>query len=398
MRKTIHRLQSIYGRLAFIAVACLCVGAAHAQVGSIADDFKSATISGSRIVALDSGNDLYTSDDDGSSFQLRLDPSDPLVLPNITNETFESVEAFGSTVIAVGEDGLILRSTDSGNSWLQAATTPSIQGSLSAAAARNDGVNPNIWLAVGNDNEDGTIHLSNDDGENWTIVSTEADTIIEDVIWTGSRWLYCGSDDFFSGVVFSSTDGINWTSSSLPAGDTLTALATDGNGVVLAVGLSGRVIRSTDDGLSFTELSSLTVDLYAVVVDSTGDFYVGGDQRLIVKISGTTQTTAVPATSSASPVLDFVLIDDAPVAVGSFSVSVRTIPLTLEISAGGAKDYVLTVSQSLSGKSYYIETTTDLTADDWAIVSGTSVLGTGGVLTFDVDKNGDRRFWRVVEF
>jgi photosystem II stability/assembly factor-like uncharacterized protein len=371
------------------------VGTAHAQVGSIADDYKSATVSGSRIVALDFGNDLFTSDDDGGSFQLRQDTS---LLLNITNETFESVEAFGSTVIAVGEDGLILRSTDSGNSWLQAATTPSIQGSLSAAAARSDGVNPNIWLAVGNDNEGGTFHLSNDDGENWTIVSTKAGTIIEDVIWTGSRWLYCGSDDSFFGVVFSSTDGIIWTRSNLPPGDSLLALATDGNGVVMAVGFSGRVIRSTDDGLNFSELPPQTVDLYSLVVDSAGDFYVGGDQRLIVKISGTTQTTVVPATTSASPILDFVLIDGTPVAVGSFSVSVRTIPLTLEISAGGTKDYVLTVSQSLTGKSYWVETTTDLTADDWAIISGTPVPGTGSVLTFDVDENGDRRFWRVVEF
>jgi hypothetical protein len=62
-------------------------------------------------------------------------------------------------------------------------------------------------------------------------------------------------------------------------------------------------------------------------------------------------------------------------------------------------DYVLTIEETLLGKSYRVETTTDLTADDWALVPGSvPVLGNGGAISFDVAEDTPRRFWRVVEF
>jgi photosystem II stability/assembly factor-like uncharacterized protein len=390
-------LKSRYRFPALVAAGCVFVVTGNASVSTISGDYKSATLSGSRILAIDFGDDLYTSDDDGGSFQLRQDTA---ALFGGVNEEFESVEALGSTALAVGEDGLILRSDDGGLNWSQ-ATAPALLGSLYAAAGRSDGTNPNIWLAVGDDGLDGSIYKSTDDGLNWSVASVETGMLIQDVIWTGSRWLFCGSDDFFNGVVYSSPDGSTWTASTVPSGAGLLALATDGNGVVLAVGQSGRILRSTDDGLTFAELptsSSGTNDFNAVIVDSNGDFYVGGDEKLILQISGTTDTILVPATPDASPVLDFILVDDAPVAIGELTVATRTIPFTLTIAEGGAEDFILTVSQTLEGKSYYVETTDDLTANDWTVVPGTSVAGTGNAMTFEVSEDVDQRFWRVVEF
>ncbi|MGZ0656730.1 WD40/YVTN/BNR-like repeat-containing protein [Coraliomargarita sp. W4R72] len=378
------------------AATLLVVGAqALSAVGTIADSYKAVTWSGSNLVALDFNSDLYTSADDGASFTLR----------GTTTESFEDVSGLGSTAIAVGIDALILRSANDGVTW-SSAVSPVLNGSLLAVAGRSDGVNPNQWLAVGDDGFDGYVYRSQDDGAVWTQSASFGFELLAGVTWTGSQWLVCGRDDFSNtGLVKYSADGVTWTASSVPSdSQPLLAMASDGAGDILAVGELGEVLRSTDGGLNFTRISSPfngSGDLRAVVVDSSGDFYVGGDEKLILKVIGSSISTVVPATSDAAPVLDLVLINDQAVAVGSFfAADTRTLPFAVTIATGGGEDLVLTVAESLLGKSYYVETTTDLTQveDSWAVVSGSSVLGTGGALTFDVSEDEAQRFWRVVEF
>lgn len=367
-------------------------------VTTIYGEYESLAASGSTIVALDSHSDIYTSDDDGVSFTLREQ----------TVEMYEAVAALGATAIAVGIDGLILRAPDSGVTW-SAATSPSLFGSLYGVAGRTDGVNANVWVAVGDATVGGSlagfIYRSSDDGLSWSVAETLEDISLQDVVWTGNRWLACGrSESFFNeGSVYSSTDGLTWSASTLPFDAApLLALATDGNGTVIAVGENGAILRSTDDGLNFVGIAPEYQDggdFNAVIADSSGTFYVGGDEQLILEIDGTTATTASSAVASADTVRDFVLINDVPAAVGGFSAPVaRTIPFEVSLSVGGTLDYVLTVEQTLVGKTYNVETTDNLTADDWEIITGTSTSGTGGQVTFDVAENGLQRFWRIVEF
>ncbi|MEM1221856.1 MAG: hypothetical protein AAGH40_03775 [Verrucomicrobiota bacterium] len=365
-------------------------------VTTVSSDFKSMTVSGSNLVALDFSSNIFTSSDDGVNFTLR----------ETTSDVFEDVAGFGSTAIVVGIDGLVLRSSNDGVSW-SAATNPDIlNGTLSSVAGRADGANPNIWLAVGDDGFDGVVYRSLNDGQNWALVSTETAEILADVIWTGNRWLICGRDDFTNiGVVKSSADGVTWTSSSLPSdSQPLSAIQSDGSGVVVAVGELGEILRSTDDGLTFSRIGAQFNgggDFNAVVADSSGAFFVGGDEKQILSIAGTSVSIEVPAAANAATIEELVLVNDEAAAVGMFSSSgTRTVPFAVTIATGGTADFVLSVSESLLGRTYYLETTTDLTqvSDTWTIVSGTSVSGNGGVLTFDVAEVGDRRFWRVVEF
>jgi photosystem II stability/assembly factor-like uncharacterized protein len=363
-------------------------------VTSIVGGYRAMVVSDGTLVALDSQSDLYTSDDGGVSFTLR----------ESTSDTFENLGALGMTTIAVGVDGLILRAPDAGITWSSSATSESIFGSLYAVAGRSDGVNPNKWIAVGDVGFDGFIYRSVDDGLNWTIAETLTDLFFEDAIWTGNRWLVCGRNNFTNeGVVYSSTDGTTWTPSTVPYGAApLLGIAADLSGVALAVGVNGQILRSTDDGLTFTAIAGEYLgggDFNAVVADSSGTFFVGGDEKQILEINGTTATTMVPAAAGAPSVLDLILIDDEAAAVGGFTASMaRTIPFKLQFAAGGTLDYVLTIEQTLVGKTYYVETTTDLTASDWSILPNNSISGTGGAITFDVVEDDPRRFWRVVEF
>ena len=388
-----HRF--IKNSLAMVSGLLLLMTSLWADLGvsTLDGNFKALALSGDRIVAIDlSGDDreISTSDDDGVSFTSR----------HIAEDNYEALGAVGTTVIAVGNSGLILRSADSGSTW-SSVSTSALWGSLRSVAGRTDGANANQWLAVGDDGTNGSVYRSTDDGLSWAEVEEISELLIEDVIWTGSRWVLCGGGAFFyEGSIYSSTDGLNWSASTVPFGvSPLLAMGHDGAGVVVAVGEQGQVLRSTDDGLTFTAVATdlSSEDLNAVIVDSSGTFYLGGNEKMIIELNGTSGSFLIPATPGAAPVLDFVLIDDAPVATGAFDdVAARTIPLDLLISVEGTLDYRLSVSQSLTGKAYILETSTDLV--DWDPLPTTSQMGPESSIFFDVSEDELKRFWRVVEF
>lgn len=358
-------------------------------VSTVNADLSSVTVAGSRLVGLqESGKELLTSDDSGASFQSRHTMSD----------VFASVDALGTTVVAVGTDGLVLRSVDSGGTWAS-ATAPSLAEGLYAAAGRSDGVNPNVWLAVGDDGFDGSIYRSADNALNWAEVAVLSDSLLRDVIWTGTRWLVCGSDGFDGAVAYSSTDGDSWTASTLPDESApLLAMAHDGAGVVLAVGESGQILRSTDDGLNFSVLTSelISGDFYTVIYLNE-EFYLGGDEKTVFQVTGTSVSVVVPKVSQGTPVRALVVLDGAVVAAGEFESAVqRTVPLDLILSVEGTADYRLTVSQALTNKTYFLEESIDLI--NWGLVEDSAIVGTGAATFFDVSEDGTQRFWRVAEF
>ena len=364
---------------------------AQASFTTLSGDFKAAVLSGTRIVALDSDSDLFTSDDGGGSFVLR----------QATSDTFEAMDAVEGTVIVVGVDGLVLRSIDNGATWslLGSESSPSVFNALYSVAGRSVEGNPNEWIAVGDDGFDSVVYRSIDDGATWTEVEVLTDVLIRDVIWTGNRWLLSGRDFFDDGIIYSSTDGLTWSAASVPSGSTpLLAMAHDGQGVIVAVGEFGEVLRSVDDGLTFTDAPNIPYfgDFSTVAVDGNGIFYLGGTEKVVLRLEGTASSFLVSPDVQAPVISDLLLINDAVVGVGDFgTLTNRTIPLNLLISVGGIQDYRLTVSQTLSNKVYSLETSIDLVV--WLPSGELPRLGTGVELFFDVANEDTKRFWRVVE-
>jgi len=382
-----------------IAITLVSIAGFSASVqaaSTLNGEYYSVTLSGSVVVALDLNREILTSTDGGAGFTASTGLE--------TDFQVESVEGFGTTVVAVGDSGFVARSTDSGASWATATipTTPTINGLLYASAARVDGANPNVWLAVGFDGVDAPVFRSVDDGATWTQSATVSAVDFRDVQWTGSRWVAVGMDDLgFEGIVYTSTDGESWSASTLPA-DTapLRSVASDGAGAILATGEAGELIRSTDDGLIFSPLSSgVTEDLFTVQYDGEGAFFIGGAAKVLIKVDETTVAVNAPPAIDARPILDLLIVENEPLVAGSFfSGAARTSPFEVILTKEGDLDFRLTVAEALSGLTYYVETTSDLTADDWTAVPGLSTSGIGASLFFDVSQDGVRRFWRVVEF
>lgn len=368
---------------------------------SLADSsFRSLAEAGTDLVALSADGGLHRSTDNGASFTQQA--SAPTVVGD-AGADFYGLGALGTSAVAVGVDGLIVRSTDSGQSWTQ-ATAPISFGQLNAVAAREDPGNPNHWLAVGSDGFDGVVYQSSDDGANWTAVPTPPTAAaLRAVLWTGQRWLAAGSDNFgFDGKVYHSTDGSTWIASTLPIGTLpLLDLATDGS-TILAVGEGGGVLRSDDDGLNFTSILpgfAGGVDLNAAAVNSTGDFVIGGDQSLLFSYDGSTAATQVPATSGAAPVQAIANSGGNTVVSGpTTATGPRSEPFTLQLTPGQSGQLSFTLRGTYPGKSYYLETTTDLSADDWTLLIGSQMLGSSTPPTFQTQRQGEQLFYRAVEF
>lgn len=193
----------------------------------------------------------------------------------------------GAAALAVGQDGILLRSTDGGATWTVGRTAPAtdMRDVVYAGPGRAFAVGPN------------GIHQSADGGANWTRIPVAAtglqalarrgtrllatgdgasvwhsvdggDTWQEVAVTATTSWQAVANSDAGVALMFGSsasifgefffcqrsTDGgLNWSARS-PLPWRVTAAAFAEAGTVVAVGAAGHIARSTDAGLTWTEV------------------------------------------------------------------------------------------------------------------------------------------------
>lgn len=152
-------------------------------------------------------------------------------------------------------------------------------GPFERSLPRPTGVNL-MGLAVGGDGvlvavgDEGTIVRSADGGVDWVTVRTEPGTPLHDVAWTGARFVAVG----FAGRILESADGLAWRDvSPVPSPDLWAVAARPGR--VVAVGSGGTVFTSPD-GVAWTfvplpEVADSWSLLYDVATDGAGFLAVG---------------------------------------------------------------------------------------------------------------------------
>lgn len=95
----------------------------------------------------------------------------------------------GDTLIAVGENGKILRSTSEGNRWVL-SDTPFLLGDLNAVSPGTE----STWLAVGNDGANAVAIVSIDDGLSWEFLpNSQARSLIVPRVATEKQAYYFDS-------------------------------------------------------------------------------------------------------------------------------------------------------------------------------------------------------------
>lgn len=161
---------------------------------------------------------------------------------------FESVvQDPGGVFVAVGDRGLILRSTD-GASWSR-IRFETFQRFNSVIYGNNQ------YLVVG----DGGMILTSPDGLSWTQrASPSGSNILSAAVWTGTQFVVTS----FNGdrvLSITSPDGVTWTAQPVVTTDRLCAIVSTGSRLV-TVGNTNKVITSSD-GIEWTEA---TVDIDSI--------------------------------------------------------------------------------------------------------------------------------------
>lgn len=171
--------------------------------------------------------------------------------------------------IAAGLWGLVIRTTDGGKTWQKVKLPPFPSGRMNDRNLFAIFPDPhgNIFIAA----ERGSVFKSQDDGASWKMIATGN----KGSLWTGVA-LNNGSiivAGLRGKILRSEDDGEHWIEVQSGTKSSITGLAQLSDGRVLGVGLDGVTIESSDGGVSFHVVSKRAdrMDLTAVVTSAPKD-------------------------------------------------------------------------------------------------------------------------------
>lgn len=166
-------------------------------------------------------------------------------LPTPSRNTLQDIAAWdASHLVAVGNDGVILRSGDGGQSWQQVEGVPrsAVANKLNRVRVAADGV----AIATG---EMGALLITRDFAQSWQRLREEEDVAWNDVaILDGGRLVLVGE---FGRVMLGNLDGQDWQEVDAGIATSLMALNFRDAQNGMAVGLEGTVLQTRDGGQSW---------------------------------------------------------------------------------------------------------------------------------------------------
>jgi len=195
----------------------------------------------------------------------------------ITSGTVQNIwglELISSTnAYAVGDQGTILFSSNSGDTWTsQASGTTSFLNSIRF-------LNTNLGWAVG---ENGTILKTTNSGTNWTYQNNGSGATIGGIGIFGIQDIVtvAGSGD----IRLSTDGGDTWNPVSPVTVNDLWSIKTINQTIAFAVGDGGTIIKTIDGGLSWSTQTSGSTDLLWDIDFYNGNIgYAVGDNGVILK-------------------------------------------------------------------------------------------------------------------
>lgn len=169
-------------------------------------------------------------------------------LPTPSRNTLQDIAAWDAKhVVAVGNDGVILRSSDGGASWQQVNDVPrsAVANKLNRVRVAAGGQ----AIATG---EMGALLISRDFAQTWQRLREEEDVAWNDVaILDDGRLVLVGE---FGRVVLGDVDGQQWQEVDAGVSASLMALNFRDSQNGVAVGLEGAVLQTRDGGQSWQAL------------------------------------------------------------------------------------------------------------------------------------------------
>jgi photosystem II stability/assembly factor-like uncharacterized protein len=229
----------------------------------------------------------YAAGRDGTLFKSTNGGDDWVRIDAGTGSTLTAMHFLdASTGWTVTRSSRVQHTTNGGGSWEQ-STKLSESGLLGVHF-----VDRNTGFAVGSD---GLILRSSDSGRTWTKMNSGTDRRFHDVVFSDPKNGWVAGND----IRYSDNIGGSWTSVHEP-GKTIEALDVESPGIVWAVGDEGQILRSGDNGRTWSREANGLTDrgLRDVVALPGGTVWaVGTGGRILHRIGDPVNPpTAVPPT------------------------------------------------------------------------------------------------------
>lgn len=182
-----------------------------------------------------------------------------------------------TTATLVGENGLIMRTTDNGASWSE-------QNSNISNVLFGNSFYGGLSLAVG---ENGVVLRSDDNGVNWTVILPGTLENLNDVeLIDANTSVVCGN----AGIILVSTNaGLNWIQADSLTSNNLLDVKFLPSGVGFISGEEGTLLRSTDAGATWSQIDmSFTSKKFSAVeaVDENTLIVVGENSTVFMSNNG----------------------------------------------------------------------------------------------------------------
>ena len=212
------------------------------------------------------------------------------IIPGVTTKTLNEITSAFGVQWAVGNNGTILKTTDTGVTWesLNTGVTVNLKGIYQPASNQ-------FWAA----GDAGTVIVTSDAGSTWMLRSPPTTTNLSDIFARGSGTAYVIGE---TGTCFFSTDwGMNWESRLVPTSEDLNAGIGPTSGTslhALVGGNNGVIYKTIDAGVNWDTISSGTTNnIYGFGFGANGRvFAVGAGGTLLMSTSAgnTWQAIQVP--------------------------------------------------------------------------------------------------------
>lgn len=194
-------------------------------------------------------------------------------------------------VYITGGNGVVVYSHDHGSTWTIASNL-AFQGSIYG-----------VWGSEGDDvyvaGAPASVQHSTDGGTTWTSQTLATDNLLG--VWgSGGNDVYAVGGSASSGLIFHSSDGgATWASEDSGVSSELIGVWGSGPNDVYAVGFNGTILHSTGDGSWTTEDSGTVNNLYGVWGSGPGDVVAVGGNGTILALQNPTSPSPYIVTTTA---------------------------------------------------------------------------------------------------
>lgn len=218
------------------------------------ENINSISIQNKTIIVAGNNGIIVRSSDAGQSWQK--------IQTNFKQNLYDISFIGINSLIAVGEKGLVIKSNDGGLTWRR-------QTSNTTESLFTLHVNREIVKAAG---ANGIILNSLNSGKDWNLLAKPSNEIIYDIYFTNAAEGYIAG---WNGLMmFTGDGGRNWSVIQKLTDNYLRSILFINSRIALIAGGGGTIIRSEDGGKSWTNLSTSTISSFTKLYSYNNDICI----------------------------------------------------------------------------------------------------------------------------